>query len=85
MCLGSIALLAERWDEEGAPLGRLDDGSVVTLSFVPDAPPGSYVLVHLGIPVEVIDATTAHRALALRPPTDRSRGDADELARLHTP
>jgi hypothetical protein len=71
MCLGSIALLEERWDEEGAPLGRLDDGTVVPLSFVPGALPGSYLLVHLGIPVEVLDAPTAHRALALRSPAGR--------------
>ena len=68
MCLGSIALLAETWDGEGARLGRLDDGCVVPLSFVPEARPGSYLLVHLGIPVEVLDPETAREALALRSP-----------------
>ena len=66
MCLGTIARLAESWEEDGVRLGRLDDGSEVTLSFLPDAPPGAYVLVHLGIPVEVLDRATAEEALALR-------------------
>jgi hydrogenase maturation factor len=66
MCLGSIAVLAEAWDEAGTRLGRLDDGCVVPLSFVPDAPVGAHLLVHLGIPVEVLDLRTAHEALALR-------------------
>jgi hydrogenase maturation factor len=47
-------------------MGRLEDGDEVTLSFVPDATPGHYVLVHLGIPVEVLDPAAAEEALALR-------------------
>lgn len=66
MCLGSIAVLAETWDDEGARIGRLDDGCVVPLSFVPDASPGAHLLLHLGIPVEVLEPETARDALALR-------------------
>lgn len=66
MCLGSIAVLAEAWDDGGARLGRLDDGSVVPLSFVPGASPGAHLLVHLGIPVEVLAADAARDALDLR-------------------
>lgn len=66
MCLGGIARLDEIWEADGARLGRLDDGDEVTLAFLPDATPGSYVLVHLGIPVEVLDTATAEEALALR-------------------
>ena len=66
MCLGGIARLTETWEEDGARVGRLDDGSVVSLSFLPDATPGAYVLVHLGIPVETLDTETAEEALALR-------------------
>ena len=40
MCVGSIAVLAEAWDEGAARVGRLDDGCVVPLSFVPDAAAG---------------------------------------------
>jgi hydrogenase expression/formation protein HypC len=66
MCLGGIARLEETWDADGVPLGRLDDGDEVTLSFLPEARPGDYVLVHLGIPVEVLDTAAAEEALALR-------------------
>ena len=66
MCLGSIAVLAETWDDGGAIMGRLDDGCIVPLSFVPDASPGSHLLLHLGIPVEVLDPAAAQDALALR-------------------
>jgi hydrogenase maturation factor len=85
MCVGSIVRLEDRWESEGAPLGRLDDGCVVPLSFVPDARPRSYLLLHLGIPVEVLDPATAREALALRTPLGADRpGDADDLARPHT-
>ena len=67
MCLGSIVrLVALVPDAGGAPLGRVEDGCVLPLSFVPEATPGSYLLVHLGIPVEVLDPDTARDALALR-------------------
>jgi hydrogenase maturation factor len=68
MCVGSIVLLADAWDDDGVRVGRLSDGCVVPLSFVPDAPSGSYLLLHLGIPVEVLDPATAREALALRHP-----------------
>lgn len=74
MCLGSIAVLAEAWDEDGARVGRLDDGSLVPLSFLPDAPAGAHVLVHLGIPVEVIEPEAARDALALRAGDAREAG-----------
>ncbi len=66
MCLGSIGLLAEAWDDDGVRLGRLDDGCVVQLTYVPDAHPGAYLLLHLGIPVEVLTTDAAREALALR-------------------
>ena len=66
MCVGSIAVLAEAWEEGPARIGRLDDGCVVPLSFVPDAAPGAHLLLHLGIPVEVLDPETARLALELR-------------------
>lgn len=66
MCLGSIATLVEVWEEDGTRLGRLDDGGVVPLSFVPTAAVGAHLLVHLGIPVEVLAADAAREALSLR-------------------
>jgi hydrogenase maturation factor len=66
MCLGSIAVLAEAWDDGAARAGRLDDGCVVSLAFVPHAVPGAHLLLHMGIPVEVLDPKTAREALELR-------------------
>jgi len=66
MCLGSVALLVEAWQDGAVRLGRLDDGCVVPLSFVPDADPGARLLLHLGIPVEVLGPEAAEEALALR-------------------
>ena len=55
MCIGSLAVLAEAWGEGPARAGRLDDGCVVSLAFVPDAQPGAHLLLHLGIPVEIVE------------------------------
>ena len=68
MCLGGITTLVEVWEEGGARVGRLADGSVVSLAFVPEAGAGASLLVHLGVPVEVLDAQVAAEALALREP-----------------
>jgi hydrogenase maturation factor len=68
MCVGSIAVLEAVWKEDGVPVGRVSDGCVVPLSFVPDARPGDRLLLHLGIPVEVLDPDTAREALELRGP-----------------
>ena len=54
MCLGSVATLVAVWVDGAAPVGRLDDGSVRSLAFVPDAHAGDQVLLHLGVPVEVL-------------------------------
>ena len=66
MCIGSIAVLAETWDDDGVRVGRLDDDCVVSLSFVPEAEAGAYLLLHLGIPVEVLDPVMAREARQLR-------------------
>jgi hydrogenase maturation factor len=66
MCLAGIARLEASWEDDGARVGRLDDGDLVSLAFVPEAEPGSYLLIQLGIPVEVVDPVDADDALALR-------------------
>ena len=55
MCIGTVAVLAEAWDDGAYRAGRLDDGCVVSLAFVPDAQPGAQLLLHLGIPVEILE------------------------------
>ena len=54
MCIGSSAMLVEVWEDGGARVGRLGDGHVVSLAFLPQAATGDLVLLHLGIPVEVL-------------------------------
>jgi hydrogenase maturation factor len=54
MCIGSSSVLVEVWEEEGSRIGRLTDGHVVSLAFLPEAGAGDVVLLHLGIPVEVL-------------------------------
>jgi hypothetical protein len=54
MCIGAVAFLADVWDEGGTRAGRLTDGSVVSLAFLPRAAAGDTVLLHLGVPVEVL-------------------------------
>ena len=66
MCLGSIDVLAEAWEDGGARTGRLGCGKVVPLAFGPEAHEGDYVLVHLGVPVEVLGPEAAEEAMALR-------------------
>lgn len=66
MCVGTITTLVEIRDEDGVVVGRVDDGCVLPLTFVPEARVGDHLLLHLGIPVEVLDNATAREALALR-------------------
>jgi hydrogenase maturation factor len=66
MCVGTIATLVEVIDQEGVRSGRLADGCIVPLTFVPEALSGSQLLLHLGIPVEVLDPEAARDALCLR-------------------
>jgi hydrogenase maturation factor len=66
MCLGSIDVLAAAWDDGGTRTGRLGCGKIVSLAFVPEVVEGDYVLVHLGVPVEVLEPGAAEEALALR-------------------
>ena len=59
MCIGSSSLLVEVWEQDGTRVGRLADGHAVSLAFLPEAEAGDVVLLHLGIPVEVlVPATT---------------------------
>ena len=66
MCLGTISRLDAVWERDGVRVGRLGDGSEVVLAFVPEAEVGDQLLVHLGIPVEVLPAAVAAEALRLR-------------------
>jgi hydrogenase maturation factor len=54
MCIGTSSVLVEVWDDEGSRVARLGDGHVVSLAFLPEAAAGDLVLLHLGVPVEVL-------------------------------
>jgi hydrogenase maturation factor len=58
MCIGTSALLVDVRDEDGSRSGRLEDGRVVSLAFLPEAEAGDTVLLHLGVPVEVLATAT---------------------------
>jgi hydrogenase maturation factor len=75
MCIGSIVRLVEIRDEAGVPVGRMEDGCLYPLAFVPDASVGAYLLLHLGIPVEVLNPEQAREALAMRLEGDDPRGN----------
>ena len=64
MCIGSTAYLVEVWETNGARVARLGDGRVVSLGFLPDAQAGDAVLLHLGIPVEVLELPTPIEGVA---------------------
>jgi hydrogenase maturation factor len=66
MCIGDPALLVEVKDEDGTRSGRLADGRVVSLAFLPEAEAGDTVLLHLGIPVEVLESPTPQSEGATR-------------------
>ena len=59
MCVGAVDELVHAWEEGGVRVGRLGCGAVVPLAFVPEAQAGDRLLVHLGIPVEVLAPETA--------------------------
>ena len=64
MCIGSVAYVAEVWETDGARAARLSNGRVVSLGFLPDAQVGDAVLLHLGIPVEVLELPTTKEGVA---------------------
>lgn len=75
MCLGEIGEVARVWDEDGVRMAvvRTADAELRTsLLYLPEAQAGTYVLMHLGFAVEVLDAHEAASAVALR------RGEAEE-------
>jgi hydrogenase expression/formation protein HypC len=75
VCLGEIGEVERVWDEDGVRMAmvRTADAELhSSLLYLPKAQAGTYVLVHLGFAVEVLDAHEAAAALALR------RGEAEE-------
>ena len=68
MCLGIPGRIVDVWGDHGLINGNIDFGGVVKqvcLSYVPEAQPGEYVIVHVGFAITVIDEEEARRTLAI--------------------
>jgi hydrogenase expression/formation protein HypC len=66
MCLGKIERLVDVWDAGATRRGRAECGATLSLAYTPGAEPGSYVLAHAGVAVQLLDTAHAEQALALR-------------------
>jgi hydrogenase expression/formation protein HypC len=68
MCLAVPGQLLERFTAGEMPMGRVDFNGVrrqVCLACTPEARVGSWVVVHVGFAISVIDEDEARRTLAL--------------------
>ncbi|MFE2263243.1 HypC/HybG/HupF family hydrogenase formation chaperone [Streptomyces griseosporeus] len=66
MCLGIPGRITEVHDDAGLRMGTADFGGVrreVCLSCTPEAGVGSYVIVHVGFAITLVDETEAQRTL----------------------
>jgi len=62
MCLGIPGRIEETFERDGLMMGRVDFGGVrreVCLAYVPGVAVGSYVLVHVGFAINVLDEEEA--------------------------
>jgi hydrogenase expression/formation protein HypC len=88
MCLGVPGKVLDTWCEHDLLMGTVDFGGLrqtVCLEPTPHVQRGQYVIVHVGVSLQVIDAEEAERvfatlremgALAERPPSDRPEAGA---------
>ncbi len=68
MCLGIPGRITRVRDNALLRMGTVDFGGVsreVCLSYVPDANPGDYVIVHVGFAISQLDEAEAKSTLAL--------------------
>jgi hydrogenase expression/formation protein HypC len=66
MCLGIPGRVLEIHDDAGLRMGMADFGGIrreVCLSCTPEAEVGSYVIVHVGFAISLVDEAEAHRTL----------------------
>jgi hydrogenase expression/formation protein HypC len=81
MCLAIPGRITEIQDNDPVTrMGRVDFGGVfkeVNLSFVPDARPGDYVIVHAGFALNTIDEAEAGKILEVLDEIDELGGLED--------
>lgn len=82
MCLGIPGRIVEIHEDAGLRMASVDFGGVrreACLSCVPEAGVGSYVIVHVGFAITVVDEEEAGRTLAvLRAMSDAVAGELGE-------
>ena len=78
MCLAIPGKVLELFDRQGLRMAKVQFGGITRescLEYVPEAQVGSYVLVHVGMALSVIDAEEAERTFELF----RQMGALEEL------
>lgn len=78
MCLAIPGKVVEIFDRKGLRMGRVMFGGIqrdTCLEYVPEAQLGSYVLVHVGMALSVVDEEEAERTFELF----RQMGQLEEL------
>lgn len=67
MCLAVPGKILNLEDRNGTLMGTVDFGGItkdVCLQYIPDAPPGEYVIVHVGFAIQRLDEESAKQTLA---------------------
>ena len=68
MCLGVPGKVIEVFDEDGMRMGSVDFGGVrrtACLEYAPEVDVGTYVVIHVGFAISVVDEQEAARSFAL--------------------
>lgn len=66
MCLGIPGKIMEVYEAGGLRMGKVDFGGVVRetcLSYVPEAEPGEYCVVHVGFAISMVSEAEAQETL----------------------
>jgi hydrogenase expression/formation protein HypC len=68
MCLGVPGRVVEIFEEDGIRMGTVDFGGITRracLEYAPEVEVGSYVVIHVGFAISVVDEEEAARSYAL--------------------
>jgi hydrogenase expression/formation protein HypC len=68
MCLGVPGKVTEVFEEDGLRMGTVDFGGIrrkACLAYAPEVGVGSYVIIHVGFAISVVDEEEAARSYAL--------------------
>lgn len=68
MCLGVPGRIVEVFAEDGVRMGRVDFGGITRtacLEYAPEADVGSWVVIHVGFAISVVDEEEARRSYEL--------------------